>query len=228
MSILRNLFTAIKGGASEVGESIVDSQAVRILEQEIRDADEAIKKAKLSLTKLKASEIKLKREISSLNADVSGYETKAMQALDAGNEALAVEVAERIAELTAERDDKQIDCDSLSGQVDSINDMIRKRSRIIQKNKRELEKVKTIAQIQKTTTSLSRNIAATGSNTHRVHDALERVKAKQQNWKDQMDAGEWMDQDVNDDLDSKLKQAGIGEQSSSGSDVLARLKASRK
>ena len=37
-SIWKKLVTAIRGGASEVGEAIVDSQAIRILDQELRDA----------------------------------------------------------------------------------------------------------------------------------------------------------------------------------------------
>ena len=61
MSILKNILTAIRGGASEVGEAVVDANAMRILGQEIRDAETAITQAKQSLTGLKASEIKLKR-----------------------------------------------------------------------------------------------------------------------------------------------------------------------
>jgi len=228
MSILKSIITAIRGGATEIGETIVDSQAVRILEQEIRNAENAIVKAKQSLTALKASEIKLKREVSSLSQDISGYENKAATALDQGNEALALDVANRIAELEAEHSDKSSDLASLSKQVNSINSMIRKRSGVIQKNRRELDKVKTIKQIQATTTSLSNNIAATNSSGNRVSEALKRVKSKQQNWKDQMEAGEWMDQDANDDLDAKLKSAGIGKQSQSASDVLARLKRQRE
>ena len=34
-SIWSKLFTALRGGANEVGESIVDQQALRILDQEI-------------------------------------------------------------------------------------------------------------------------------------------------------------------------------------------------
>ena len=48
-SIWSKLFTALRGGASEVGESIVDQQALRILDQEIRDADSALANAKREL-----------------------------------------------------------------------------------------------------------------------------------------------------------------------------------
>ena len=38
MSILKDLFSAIKGNISNAGEAVVDSQAMTILEQEIREA----------------------------------------------------------------------------------------------------------------------------------------------------------------------------------------------
>ena len=42
MGVLRDMMTALRGGANEVGEAIVDANAIRILEQEIRDAEGAI------------------------------------------------------------------------------------------------------------------------------------------------------------------------------------------
>ncbi|RMS55096.1 hypothetical protein ALP66_05573, partial [Pseudomonas amygdali pv. photiniae] len=45
-SIWKKLVTAVRGGASEVGESIADANAIRILDQEIRDADNALVKAR--------------------------------------------------------------------------------------------------------------------------------------------------------------------------------------
>lgn len=227
MSVLRDLFTALRGGASEVGEAVIDANAVRILEQEIRDAETAIGKAKQSLTRMKGTEIRLKREIGVLNADISDYEQKAMAALNNGEEALATEVAERIAELESDRNDKGSEQATLDTEINKIHAMIKARERTIQKNKRELDKVRTVRELQRATESVSSNFAATGSSEHRVAKALERVKAKQQNWQDRMQAGEWMaDKEGGDDLDAKLREKGIGDGGSPGaSDVLARLKA---
>ena len=227
MSVLRDLFTALRGGASEVGEAVIDANAVRILEQEIRDAETAIGKAKQSLTRMKGTEIRLKREIGVLDADISDYEQKAMAALNNGEEALATEVAERIAELESDRNDKGSEQASLDAEINKIHAMIKARERTIQKNKRELDKVRTVRELQRATESVSSNFAATGSSEHRVAKALERVKAKQQNWQDRMQAGEWMaDKEGGDDLDAKLREKGIGDGGSPGaSDVLARLKA---
>lgn len=226
MSILSNILTAVRGGASELGEAVVDANAMRILGQEIRDAEDAIGKAKQSLTNLKATEIKLKREVNTVQQDITDYESKAIQALEADNEGLAVEVAERIAELETDAEDKNSEHRELSAQVNKINSMIRAREKIIQKNKRELEKIKTVEQLQKATSTMSTNFAATNASEHRVSKALERVKNKQTNWEDRMAAGEWMtSSEQSDELDSRLKAAGIGGASSSGgASVLERLK----
>ena len=229
MSILKNIMTALRGGASEVCESIVDANATRILEQEIRDADNAIVKAKKSLTSLKATEIKLKRELNTLTEDAKSYESKALQALQKGDEALAAEVAERIAELEADGTEKQAEYQSLRDEVNGINSMIKAREKTIQKNKRDLEKIKTVEQLQKATSTMSTNFAATNSSEHRVSAALERVKNKQQNWKDKMEAGEWMVQEAaGDNLDKKLAAQGIGTSTNGGNSVLERLKAQQK
>ena len=226
MGVLRDMFTALKGGANEVGEAIVDANAIRILEQEIRDADAAIASAKQSLTRMKASEIKLKREIGTLNADAADYEKKALAALEAGEEALATEVAERIAELETERGEKAGEQAALDAEIQKIHAMIKAREKTIAKNKRELDKVRTVQELQKATASVSKNFAATGSSGHRVSKALERVKAKQQGWQDRMSAGEWMEgQEAGDDIDAKLRAKGIGGAGGGASDVLARLKA---
>ena len=50
MSILKKMFTALRGGVREVGESIVDANGIRIFEQEIEDAKNALNKAKTSIS----------------------------------------------------------------------------------------------------------------------------------------------------------------------------------
>jgi len=226
MGILRDIVTAIKGGANEAGEAIVETQAIRIYGQEIREAEEAIGKAKSSLTGLKATEISLKRKLNGFEADIADYEAKAMQALEGGQEALAVEVAEHIAELEGERDETNEEYTRLKQEVNNINKMIKKREKTIHKNKRELEKVKTVQELQKATSSITSNIAATGSTEHRVSKALDRVKAKQERYKDQMEAGDWMaEENSTSSLDAKLAAGGIGAASQSSNSVLERLKA---
>jgi phage shock protein A len=224
--MLSSIWKALKGGVSEVGEAIVDNQAVRILEQEIREAQDAIGKAKQSLTNVKATEMKLNREVNHLRSEASDYEQKAIALLDKGDEAMAMEVAERIAELEGEAGEKEAEYNAVKSQVNELLKIIKQRDTVIAKNKRELEQVKTVSQIQKATSSISDNISATASSGNRVQKAMERVKAKQANWKDQMAAGAEMEVAFSgSDLDAKIKAAGVGDNAAVGSDILARLKA---
>ncbi len=227
MSILRDLFTALKGGANEAGEAIVDSQAIRIYEQNIREADQAIRDANRSLTTLKAKEIQLKRQIDEKASDASDWEAKVIQALESGNEGLAAKGAERIIELTDEHASLKTDYDSLVTEVRGLNKMIQQRKRVLEKNRTELERVKTTDQIQKATSSISNNIAASSSKTNRVNESLERIKKKQQMHKDTLAAGDWLESENDGDaLNKEFENAGIGGAPSNGvNDVLARLKA---
>ncbi len=50
MNIWAKVATAVRGGVNEAGEAIVDSQALRILDQEIRDANNELIRSKESLT----------------------------------------------------------------------------------------------------------------------------------------------------------------------------------
>ena len=50
MNIWAKVATAIRGGINEAGEAIVDSQALRVLDQEIRDADNQLSRSKEALT----------------------------------------------------------------------------------------------------------------------------------------------------------------------------------
>ena len=42
MSIFKKIITAVRGGATEAGEAIVDANSTRIFEQEIRDSEKHI------------------------------------------------------------------------------------------------------------------------------------------------------------------------------------------
>lgn len=44
-SLIKRLFTALRGGANEIGEALEQTQQLRILDQEIRDAGNALSTA---------------------------------------------------------------------------------------------------------------------------------------------------------------------------------------
>lgn len=224
MKFLRDIVTAVRGGVNEVGESIVDSQALRILEQEIRDAEEAIQNAKVSLSQLKAKEIGLAKKVNEIDTDINDYTAKAKAALAKENRELATKVAERIADLRTSKQDYEEQRSQLTVQVDKIYDVIKKREKQIERNRIELQKAKTYEDLQKTQKVVAAAMPTNDSSAKRVQRAMDRVKQRQAETEDKMSADQWLaDLEAGSDLDGELAAAGIGDTKSSADDILAEL-----
>lgn len=163
MNILKKLMTAIRGGAREIGESVIDSNAMRIYEQEIEDARDHLNAARESLTEVMAREMQSKRSVSALQEKIGEHEGYAREALKQDNEALALQVAEKIANFEEELKQQQASQAKYQAQVDKIKGQIRIAEKTIADHERELLMVKTTDSVQKATVTVSENIAANNS-----------------------------------------------------------------
>ncbi|NQY35043.1 MAG: PspA/IM30 family protein [Alteromonadaceae bacterium] len=229
MSIFKKIMTAIRGGATEIGESIVDSNATRIFEQEIRDAEHHLTKAKRDLTGVMAEQMSASRDVDRLKRDVAEHEGYAVQALEKGDESLALAVAEKIANLESELTTQQQALDSFSGNATRLKELVKKSERQVAEFKRQLSMVKTTESVQKATSAITDNFSSSNSKLLNAKDSLERIKAKQQKFDDRMKAAEVLEsEDSDNSLAAQLKEAGIGATSTSANSVLERLKAKQK
>jgi len=229
MSIFKKIMTAIRGGASEVGEAIVDSNATRIFEQEIRDSENHLTKAKRDLTGVMAQQMAAGREVDRLKRDVTEHEGYAVQALEKGDETLALAVAEKISALESELATQQQALDSFSGSADRLKELVKKSERQVQEFKRQLSMVKTTESVQNETSAITDNFSSSNSKLLNAKDSLERIKAKQQNFDDKMKAAELLESENSDNsLAAQLKEAGIGAADNNANSVLERLKAKQK
>lgn len=225
MSILKNLFSAIKGNINTAGEAIVDSQAMTILDQEIREAKDGIAKATVSIRNLKAQAIKFDKQSLELAEDIKEYTAKAKGALDQGNEDLARKVAVKIAELTDEKTSADSQAQDLTEQTDRLYKIVKEREASIEKNKIELEKLKTYEQVQKTQVAVAAAMPSNDSGAKRVQRAMDRVKSRQQDVENKMDADKWLaDLEGDADLDKALTDAGLSSSGTSADDILSKLK----
>lgn len=221
--------TAIRGGATEVGEAIVDANSTRIFEQEIRDAENHLTKAKRDLTGVMAQQMAASREVDRIKREISEHEGYAVQALDKGDEELALAVAEKISALENELSTQQQALDSFEGNANRLKELVKKSERQVQEYKRQLSMVKTTESVQKATSAITDNFSSSNSKLLNAKDSLERIKAKQQKFDDQLKAAELLESEDSDtSLEAKLKAAGIGDSDNSANSVLERLKAKQK
>ncbi len=225
MSVWLKLVTAVRGGANEAAEAVADSQALRILDQEIREAESEIGKSEHALTSIIAKQKLAQRKVNDFLASITEHEGYAGQALEQGNEALALEIAEKISDLEQQNETEQDFLNQFASSAENLKHSIQETKRNMRRMKQQVDTVKATQSVQKAQSSLASRHLGANSRMKTASESLERIKAKQAQRSAELEAaGELALADSGDDLKAKLKSAGITG-SSSGQDVLSRLRA---
>lgn len=229
MSIWSKLFTLGRAGAHEAGEQVIDANALRILDQEIRDADMAQGKARDDLAGLVARRRMLEQETQSFRDQIGKYESSARAAMAKGDQDLARQVAQRIADLEQQTAVKAPQIEDMRTAEQKIHSAVAGTDRRIETLRREVEVVKVNESVQKAQSAVAARGAGAGASLGSAADSLARIKERQMIRGERIKAaGELEDMRTGADLDEKLRIAGILPGQSSADDVLARLSAPKE
>ena len=226
MNVWSKLLTALRGGANEMGEAIVDSQALRILDQEIRDADLELRKSKEALAEIMAKQKLAAERAGKSEAKVAEYEQYALKALEAGNESLAQEVAVKIANLEVELASEREQAAAYAASVAQLRKAVSQAEANIKRLKQQVDTVKATESVQKAQMAVAQRYGGSQAKLHTAVESLERIKQQQAERAAKMEATAELAEaaNVEDSLESKLRAAGIKADSASADSVLARLK----
>lgn len=227
MNVWSKLMTALRGGANEIGEAMVDSQAMRILDQEIRDADEELKKAREALAEIMAKHKLATDRANKSQAKVAEYEEYATKALESGNEALAFEVAEKIALLeSAMKEDKEQE-EAYARSVEQLRHSVQQAQSNIKRLKQQVDTLKATETVQKAQIAVATRQGGSQAKLHTALESLERIKQKQAERSAKLEASQEIVEleDADAQLQKKLRDAGISADTNSANAILERLKA---
>ena len=225
MGFLNNVFQTIKGYGNEANDAFVDSQGIRIMEQEIREAEENQRKSNESLTDVMAEQKSIARKVNDLKASVTEYSEAIGKLLDSGDEELAMETAEKLAELETDLDSNQAILDSFNEQVKELKAIIKDSAKQMEALKREVSIIKSTEAAQKASEATAAQFSGTNSSLRSASASMERIKAKQQKRKDKMkSARELAKETSGGDLNAKLAAAGVIGNKSSAASILDRYK----
>lgn len=228
MSIFSKLMTALRGGAREVGEAVVDAQGTRIFEQEIIDAKAKLDAARLELTNLMAKHTQSERDVQLAKAELKKQEGYVNEALDKGDEKLAIEIAGKVAQLEGDLAEKKAAENAFEAHVDSLRGHMKKAEAQITDYERQLSMVKSTESVQKASAAINDTFASTNSDLRSAKDSLERIKAKQVHEADRLAASEALERELTGaDLEQRMADAGIGGERPDAISVLDRIKAKR-
>ncbi len=227
MSVWTRLFSAVKGNVNDAAETVADSQALTILDQEMRETHVEIRKSEQSLTSIVAKEKLSQHKVADLKKSVAEHENFALQAMEKGDEGLAMEVAEKIAQLESELDAEQQFLQQVSASVVQLRKSLKDSKNNLRLMQQQVDTVKATASVQKAQEGLSSHHLNTNSRMKTAAESLERLKSKQAHRNAEIEAArEMASVEDGSDLQAKLKSAGITGSGGAG-DVLARLKAKK-
>ena len=228
MAIWTKLVTALRGAAHEAGETVTDSQALRILDQEIRDADNDLNKSKEALAEIMAKQKLATGKLQQTQARVAEYEGYAVKALDTSDDALALEVAGKVAVLESQRDEEQSQLEAYTLSVEQLRAAIQTAQTNIKRLKQQADTVKATESVQRAQATVAGRYTGSQSRVQNALDSLERIKQKQAERGARLQSAAELAHDSSEDaLDAKLRAAGIVASQASAQSVLERLKAQR-
>lgn len=149
MNIWAKMLTAIKGGVNEAGEAVIDTQALRILDQEIREAADELKTSKDSLIAIIAHQKVAEEKTKDLQKEISTHEGYATSALEKGDEALALEVAEKIVGFENQLVNEQAGADGYKGSAEQLRSAIKQAEQNIKRVKQQADTVRATESVQR-------------------------------------------------------------------------------
>ena len=229
MNVWAKMMTALRGGITEAGEAVVDSQALRILDQEVRDASEELNHSKHALADLIARQKLAEEKCKSLEGKIAEHEGYAIKALDIGDEALASEVAEKLVEFEAELEKERLAAKGFEENAAQLRSAIRQSERNIAHLKQQVDTVKAVDNVQRAQAAVAERFSGSNSKLRTAMESLDRIKEKQELNAATMNAARDVANDFTDtSLQEKLEAAGITPNANAKDAVLERLKSKAK
>ena len=223
MSVWRKLITAVKGGATEAAQSVVDSQAIRILEQEIREAKDELRKSDHARTQILAKCKLSEQKVSSLQTSIDQYEAHARKAIDSDRQ-LALDCAQKVGELRAEQGGEQKYLDQFKQSEKQLAANINTTKSNLRRLEQQVDMVKATESVQKAQVAVSSRHLGANSKMKTATESLQRIQDKQNLRNAELQAAEELaTEESTDDLEKRLAQAGIKGGTTSADDELSRI-----
>lgn len=222
------VITAIKGVVSETGETIADNQAIRIMDQELREAGSEINKAKTELTSIMAKRKGIGRNVDELEKKIAEHETFAAEALQKDNEDLGHDICERIGGFDEQLKAEKSMLISFTNSEQSLKANLKKAEARLKQLKQQQDVLKATEAVQQAQSSVASRFSGSSSKMGNAMGSLERIKKRQQERSDRFSSAEELSKEASgDDLDKRMKEAGIGGNATKTSDIMDRIRAKK-
>lgn len=222
------LFTAARGAVNETAEAVVDSQAFRILDQEIREAEQSLVIARQSVAEMMGKRRLSESKVAALRDKIGKDIESGRAAIAKGREDLANELAQRALGIKSELDAEERALAEYRGAEEKLHKAVRDTDARIRAMKQQVETVKVTESVQRAQAALATRSSGIDSKVGSALDSLDRIRARQETRTAQIEAASELDAIADGtDLDRRLLESGVtGAGGSTVDDILALMKPS--
>lgn len=225
MNIWAQLIRALKGETNEVGETLLDSHAIHILDNEVRVASIELKQSRDALAELMAKQVLANEQVDVLVNSIAEHEGYALKALEQADDALALEVAEKIVSLEADKAQEMSIRDAYQHSLRDLQRVIKQSELNLKRLKQQVDTIKATESVQRAQATVASRHVGANKRLQTAQDSLERLKERQSIKTARFEAVIESDGHARKDaLLEKLEKAGIKTGSRGANDVLNRLK----
>jgi phage shock protein A len=224
-SQLGRLFTAIRGGVTEATEAAADSQALRILDQQLRDGRADLEKAQFELAGLMGRAKLARDKLATMEAKRERDFATGKAAVEQGREDLGRELANRIAEQDGDIARERALVTAMTEQEARLRDAVMNIRQRITGMEREVETVKVTASVQKAQSAIVASGSGAASTLNSAAASLQRIKERQAQTDAHFAAADQLsNMSSGGDLDRRLAEAGLLEGPGSGASIFDSFK----
>lgn len=221
--MFKHVFTVMRGHRARAEESFEDAHALVILEQQLREASAAVTAARKAVALAIAQAQTETRTLERTEARIADLETRALAAMEGGQDALAREAAEAIAVLEAERDASRTSLETFETDIARLRSGLRDSEHRL----RELRRGQRLANAADRTARLQTLVAPSGADAlAEAETTLERLRTRQRESELATAAMDELDPERRGArVSEKLAEAGCGPAARGGAEsVLERLR----
>lgn len=226
--MFKTLSTLIAGVNARSEDRVRDAFAIELIDQKIREAEASLKAAKATLASLIQRHRSEERQRDGLQKRITDMTRRAQEALDAGNDALAGEAAQAIAQMENELTIRDETCDRLNQKTVRLRASIEASHRRIIDLKQGAIQARAVRREQAIQTRLNTTVTS-ASATEEAEEMIARVMGRDDPF-EQSQILQEIDRDLgHETLADRMADQGYGPATrTTADDVLDRLKAKKK
>jgi len=223
MRVITKLFTAVRGGARESAEIVIDANGLRIFAQEIHECENHITQSKHQLASIISEKMRAKREVDNLEKTINQFEQRMADHLSNEDEASALKLAQMVCDKESLLKRQRQHCEKLTQHEDQLQQTLQKMITKLDSYRAELRMAKATGKMQSAQSKLANHNNGSVSRFGDMHDSLSRIQERQQEFADNMDAMEQLDSKLSGNLGGVIDD-GVDALKASAQEIMDRVK----